>query len=250
METHGSSQLKSGQMLEENFCDQCDWTGKCSECNGTGTNTHLNSSDRKCPHCSGTGICSGSDPYYRANFRVRDDRPVGEQILSGVRLTGCGLLFIALLFLLLASTGSLAGQGDYTQPIHRILAGWVLLAISILLFITARIWARFLAGLLLFVSGKGALAVLFGFSASVPSIRRPRLVFLEYLVVSVFAAILCSRYLKHTPNTAEAVGLVGVVIGICFSMAWDSNLPVLAGATVLGLIQLAHGIRQRHVKLN
>lgn len=38
-------------------CAFCSGSGKCEECNGTGINPHLNSSDASCPHCSGSGKC-------------------------------------------------------------------------------------------------------------------------------------------------------------------------------------------------
>ena len=38
-------------------CLFCDGSGKCEECNGTGINPHLSSSDAACPHCSACGKC-------------------------------------------------------------------------------------------------------------------------------------------------------------------------------------------------
>ncbi len=32
--------------------------GKCSQCNGTGVNTQLDSGQPKCPYCKGTGVCA------------------------------------------------------------------------------------------------------------------------------------------------------------------------------------------------
>jgi DnaJ-class molecular chaperone len=31
--------------------------GRCSQCNGTGINTRLDSDEPKCPACDGTGVC-------------------------------------------------------------------------------------------------------------------------------------------------------------------------------------------------
>ena len=42
-------------------CAFCDGSGKCEECNGTGTNPHLSSSDPACPHCTGIGKCPECD---------------------------------------------------------------------------------------------------------------------------------------------------------------------------------------------
>jgi len=38
-------------------CSQCKGDGKCIECDGTGTNRHLNEADPKCRNCSGKGVC-------------------------------------------------------------------------------------------------------------------------------------------------------------------------------------------------
>jgi hypothetical protein len=51
-------------------CVFCDGSGKCEECNGTGVNPHMRSSDAACPHCSGNGKCpecsgSGLSPIGR-----------------------------------------------------------------------------------------------------------------------------------------------------------------------------------------
>jgi len=44
-------------MTPRDACVDCRGDGKCSECNGTGINVHLNHDEAKCRHCSGTGIC-------------------------------------------------------------------------------------------------------------------------------------------------------------------------------------------------
>ena len=38
-------------------CPACHGEGKCAECFGTGTNTHLNDSEPKCRKCQGSGVC-------------------------------------------------------------------------------------------------------------------------------------------------------------------------------------------------
>jgi hypothetical protein len=57
-------------------CARCEGTGRCPDCNGTGTR-HLNSTDPKCPECSATGVCKECDgsgkspiamPLYRGSL--------------------------------------------------------------------------------------------------------------------------------------------------------------------------------------
>jgi hypothetical protein len=178
---------------------------------------------------------------------IRDKRPIAEQIKSGFRLAGWVLLTLAFIFLVLASTASLVGIGKPTQPIHRLLGVCGLLATSTAMFITVRRWVKWFVGVLGYMILKLAVSLLLGRTPSVPSITRPRLVFLEFLVVLVFALLLCARYLTHTPRTVETVGLVGLAIALSFSVIYDSSLPTFAGVAVLGIIQLTQGRRQARI---
>jgi hypothetical protein len=42
-------------------CATCHGSKKCTECDGTGINTHVNESEPNCRICSGTGVCSVCD---------------------------------------------------------------------------------------------------------------------------------------------------------------------------------------------
>jgi len=181
---------------------------------------------------------------------TRDKRPIREQIKSGFRLAGWVLLTLGFIFLVLACTALAVGKGNYTHPAYQVLGLCGLLGTSTVMFITARLWAKWFLGVLAYVVFKAALSLLLGRTPSVPSIARPRLVFLEFLVVSVFAAVVCSRYLTHNARTVERAGLVGLVMGLSFSVIYDSSLPLLAGAAVLGLIQLTHGRRKPRTGLS
>lgn len=57
-------------MLVQGDCTFCEGSGKCEECNGAGTNPHLNSTMAQCSHCAGSGVCpecdgSGKSPLHR-----------------------------------------------------------------------------------------------------------------------------------------------------------------------------------------
>jgi len=69
--------LRQSIMHRSSQCARCEGTGRCPDCNGTGTNRHLNSTDPKCPECSATGVCSECDgsgkspiamPLYRGSL--------------------------------------------------------------------------------------------------------------------------------------------------------------------------------------
>ena len=180
------------------------------------------------------------------DVNIRDKRTIGEQIRSGFRLAGWVLLTLAFISLVLASTAFLVGKGNHTQPIYRLLGVCGLLATSIAMFITVRRWAKWFVGVLGYMILKLGVSLLLGRTPSVPSIARPRLVFLEFLVALVFALLLCARYLTYPPRRSETLGLVGLVIALSFSVIYDSGLPIFAGAAVLGTIQLTH--RRRRVR--
>jgi hypothetical protein len=58
-----------------NVCVDCLGDGKCSECNGTGVNTHVNEDELKCRKCTGTGVCltcDGSDKGYVLEPKMQD----------------------------------------------------------------------------------------------------------------------------------------------------------------------------------
>jgi hypothetical protein len=40
-----------------NTCASCFGNGRCSACDGSGINPHLNEDEPKCRNCSGTGVC-------------------------------------------------------------------------------------------------------------------------------------------------------------------------------------------------
>jgi hypothetical protein len=182
------------------------------------------------------------------SMNIRDERAVGEQVKAGFRLAGWVLSTLALIFLLLGSTASLLGKGSYTQPIHRVLAACCLLTVVTLMFVTVRRWVKWLLGVLAFLVLKTAISLLLGFNPSAPSITRPRIVFLEYLVILVFVTLLCARYVSQTPHQAEKVGLLSLVMALSFSVILDSALPILGAAMLLGLIQLVHGRWHPHTQ--
>lgn len=172
-------------------------------------------------------------------MNIRDKRTIGEQVRSGFRLTGWILLTLVFALLVLGSTAFVLGKSDFTQPIYRFIGACGLIATSAVMFLTVRHWVKWFFGALVYVAFKAAISLLLGFSPSVPSLIRPRFLFLELLILAALAAALCFRYLSHAPRKIEAVGLVGLVIALSFAAACDSNLPFLVGVVVLGLIQVA-----------
>jgi len=153
------------------------------------------------------------------------------------------------MFLLLGSTELLAGKGDYTRPLYRVLGGFGLLAISAVMFITVRRWVKWFFGVLGYLVLKTAVSLILGFTPSTPSLFRPRLLFLEFLVVLGIAAALCIRYLTRAPRIIETAALVGLVVALSFSVISDSILPAFVATVVLGIIQLIRGMLRPGARL-
>jgi hypothetical protein len=175
---------------------------------------------------------------------IRDERSVSEQVKSGFRLVGWVLLTLALIYILLGSTGFLLGKGEYNQPIHRLLGLCGLLAISTFMFATARHWVKWFFGALGYLAIKTVFALALG-----SSMTRPRLWFVEFGLLLGLAALLCLRYLNREPEKLEAVGLAGLVTSLSFTLVCDSNAPFLLGVAVLTFIQLVHRTK-RAAKMN
>jgi hypothetical protein len=192
-------------------------------------------------------VCKGNQLV-----NIRDKRTIGEQIRSGFHLAGWILITVVFTFLVLGSTTFVVGKGDFIQPVYRYIGACGLIATSAVMFLSARHWVKWFFGALVYVALKAAIALLLGFGAAVPSLARPRFLFLEVLILAALAAALCFRYLSHAPHKVEAAALVGLVITLSFATVCDSNLPFVAGIVVLGLSQLASTWayrKHRHVRL-
>jgi len=177
---------------------------------------------------------------------MADKRTVGEQVKSGFRLAGLLLLTFVLFVTLLVSTFFLTAKGQNPTVFHRFLGACGLVSIATAMFFSVRYWAKWFVGLLGYLIFKLAISLLLGWTPSVPSIARPRLVFLEYLVTSVAAIWFCLRYASHVPRRIETLGLIGLVISFAFGIVHDSPVPVLIGLSLLGSAQLGEYWWQQH----
>jgi hypothetical protein len=171
---------------------------------------------------------------------IRDDRTIGEQVKSGFRITGLLLLALGFMFIVFGSTTLFLGKGNFIGPIYRVLGACGLATTSTVMFFTVRHWVKWFIGALGYLALKAAFAFLLGFTPSAPSIVRPRLLILEFVMLAVIAIVLCAQYLSHAPRKIEKAGLVGLVFAISFATAWDSTIPLLVGVAILAFIQLAH----------
>jgi hypothetical protein len=176
---------------------------------------------------------------------VRDERSIGEQVKSGLRLAGWVLLTLALIYALLICTGFLLGKDDYNQPIFRVVGAFGVGVISTVMFVTTRRWVGWFIGVLGYFALKTVLALLLG-----SSLVRSRLWFTEFALLVGLGVLLCARYVGRKPQRIEAAGLVGLVLALSFTLVCDSNTPILVAVCVLTVIQFAQARKQRTPKLN
>ena len=170
---------------------------------------------------------------------------MSQQVRSGFRLAGWLLFTLAFIYALLLFAGFLLGKGEYNQPLYRIVGACGLAALSILMFMTVRHWVGWFLGAL----GYFVLKTVFGLFLG-SSLVRPRLWFIEFALLLGLAFILCVRYTSRKPQKIEAVGLVALVLALSFALVCNSNIPILLGVAVLGLIQLANPRKRRTPTLN
>lgn len=178
-------------------------------------------------------------------MNIRDERTVGEQVKSGLRLAGWVLLTLAFIYVLLLCAGVLIGKTGYNQPIYRVVGAGGLLGMSILMYATVRHWVGWFLGALGCLVLKTVFALLLG-----SSLVRPRLWFIEFALLLGLAVLLCARYLSRKPHKIEAAALVGLVLALSFTLVRDSNTPVLFGVAVLAVVQVAYGRKRRTSTLN
>jgi hypothetical protein len=176
---------------------------------------------------------------------IRDERTVGEQVRSGLRLAGWVLLTLAFICVLLLCAGFVVGKTGYNQPIYRVVGASGLLGMSILMYATVRHWVGWFLGALGYLVLKTVFALLLG-----SSLVRPRLWFIEFALLLGLAVLLCARYLSRKPQNMEAAALVGLVLALSFALVRDSNTPVLFGVAVLAVVQIAFGRKRQTSTLN
>ena len=176
------------------------------------------------------------------HVNIRDERSVGEQVRSGLRLAGWILLTFAVVGVTLLSEKTLL---DRSAPnLHRTAGACGLILVAILMFVSVERWGKWFVGALGYWIVKSVFTLPF----------RPSVMLLQYLLLFIFAFALCARWaLRHAPRpTVEKVGMLVVVLALTVSLTLDSPLPLLVGVGVMALTQLAAYVfrpTHRHAKL-
>jgi hypothetical protein len=172
---------------------------------------------------------------------VKRNRTVREQVKSGFRIAGAIILSFLVFAGLVISAGYLVtpNNGPPFSKFH-LLGGLSLVALATLLFLTTRIWAQWLIGIL----GYCFLKLLIG--GFIVGLDRKIVTF--YLLYLLAAIALTFRHVRRKPTGTERIGLVGFVVGIAFAMKYESYLPLLVGLALLGCGELVEQIRRAQRK--
>ena len=175
------------------------------------------------------------------DVNVRDERSVGEQVKSGLRLAGWVLLTLALLYLLLGSTSLVLDRSAHHSLALRCLGVLGLAAISAVLFASTQYWAKWFVGFLGLYALKSAFAIAFHYTP----------LYLKFLLLLTPAFVLCARcVLSNIPKPIEKLGFVVLVLTLGFTLVIDSTLPLLAGVTLFAVIELASYLFGRESSFN
>jgi hypothetical protein len=160
-------------------------------------------------------------------------KPVGQQLLSGIRLTGViGLILLALFVLF---DGELRTAGAIRAgSLVTCIAGLIeLVAVGVLLWLTAGTWSRAIAAVCFLAGLKAAVGLVTG--ATVFPLFQPasRIVAAESVTFLLLAGLLSMRFTNHRPRTLEKIGLITFVFSMFASMLWDRLPIVVVGLTAL-----------------
>ena len=168
---------------------------------------------------------------------IRDERPVGEQVKSGLRLAGWVLLTLAVAVVVVRSDVALLDRN--AGSLYRIAGACGLLFVAVLMFVSVERWGKWFVGAL----GYWILRTTF------PLLFHPTTMLLQYLLFFILAFGLCARFALSDGSrpALEKFGMVIVVIALSFSLTLSSPLVLLIGVFVLALTQLiSHIFRVPH----
>jgi len=156
---------------------------------------------------------------------------ISKQVKSGFQLAGLVLASLAMLFVLAL------GEHRITLGDRRdiLIGAAAVLTISVVLFITAKYWARWFFASACFYTVKTVITGFYGRSISVPSISAPQPLVWEMAGILGVMTVLTYRFLKQEPNHLDAAALVGALALVVYSVF--ISRPILALA--IGLLLLA-----------
>lgn len=161
-------------------------------------------------------------------------RSIGEQVLSGFRISGLLLLSFGVFVGLWVGFLHILGKTESVLP-HPVLGAISIATLAVFLFATARYWVRWLFAFLVFAAVRMLPAALLG-----PYFRHPvdRVAAFLWVIYAAIAAAMTMRYFRRKPRQVESFGLVVFVLCIAMAAASGSYRPLIAGAVVLGCCEL------------
>jgi hypothetical protein len=135
------------------------------------------------------------------------------------------------------------------RPLLQTVAGGTgLIVLSVAMFLTARLWAKWFVGAILGSILRVGFLLLTLPAPSFTTLTAPRLSALKVFFTLMGLAALSIRCLIRDPRRLEAVGLAGAVVSISFGLVLDSFVPSLIGLGWLGLAQLVNWVGLQRLK--
>jgi hypothetical protein len=174
-------------------------------------------------------------------------RSISEQVKSGCKIAAN--LFLGFFFLaaLLTATAFFSRTNNAeTQGAHRILGGAALILLAVILFATSKYWAKWAAGVVLYLYLKswGLVLLAVGHPFKVDLITA--LTTIAFFVVSLLVAI---TFLMRPPAGSERLGLVAMVVCAPFALILHSWVPWLVGVACAVSGQVVHTAFQRRTEI-
>lgn len=168
---------------------------------------------------------------------MKRNRTVREQVKSGFRIAGILILSILVFSGLVISAGffTTPNNGHIFSKLH-LLGALSLLALATLLFLTTRLWAPWLIGVLLYCFLK---LLIKGFLVGIDG--KTVALYLLYLLAAI---ALTFRHTRRKPTGTERIGLVAFVVSVAFAMNYEPYLSLLSGLALLGCGELVELIRR------
>jgi len=167
-------------------------------------------------------------------------RSAWEQVKSGFRIAGTFVLAFSFVAALALSVTLLRLGNDIgVRSAYPFLGAFALLALATVLFYTARIWAKWLLGVLAYCGLRLLFGVPFVFVfGKMPTSELQS----AFIIIPAFliSTLLTVRFVNRPPKGAERLGLVFFVVCLVFAMVFQSWAPWVMGIALLAVGNAIH----------
>ena len=161
-------------------------------------------------------------------------KPLGKQLLHGLRLTGVIGLVLLALFILFDGELRIARAIQLGSATSCFVSLSELLVVSLLLWSTVGVWSQAMAAVAFLGAIKGAVGLVTGTTVSPPFEHVARIVPAEMVAFFLLAGLLLMRFTVHKPRTLQKIALITFVFSVSVNILCEPSHV----AVVLGIISL------------